>query len=119
MKEENKKDENRPVSIPDWLKAVYIPFHPTVDINSFSQLIAQNTGVPPEKVQETIVHLEQAIIELLKQGKPVKLEGIGTFFQVKQAGEDEAHAEFETRFEPSEALLKRLKDRIIRNASLN
>jgi len=120
MKNPDKKDEEQQPEIPDWLKACYIPFHPTVSFEMLCRSISKKTGLPPEKVKKAISDFEKAAIEVLKQGKKIDLNGLGKLNLVPKEGDsDDPNDKFEVRFELSEEFAQKLKERITKDPSLN
>jgi nucleoid DNA-binding protein len=120
MKDQNKKDNEQQPEIPDWLKAVYIPFNQTVNLDMLCKSISKETGLSLEKVKEAVSNFEKITYELVKQGQTVSLKGLGKFYPVLKEGESyDPNDEFEVRFEPSEAFLERIKERITKDPSMN
>ncbi len=120
MKDPNKKDQEQQPEIPDWLKPVYIPFDQTVNLDMLCTSISKETGVALEKVKEAVSRFEKLTFELVKKGNIVDVEGLGKFYLVLKEGDAyDPNDEFEIRFEPSEALLERLKKRIEKGLSAN
>ncbi|MGV8096921.1 MAG: HU family DNA-binding protein [Mangrovibacterium sp.] len=120
MKDPNKKDEEQQPEIPDWLKPFYIPFDQTVSLDMLCKAISQETGLSLEKVKEAVFLFEKVTFELVKKGQTVDLQGLGKFYPILKEGDSyDPNDEFEIGFEPSEALLERLKKRIEKGLSAN